>query len=40
MIDALRELESYGVERAMLQHLDHTDLEMVELLGQEVAAKV
>jgi alkanesulfonate monooxygenase SsuD/methylene tetrahydromethanopterin reductase-like flavin-dependent oxidoreductase (luciferase family) len=40
VIDVLRELESYGVERALLQQLDHTDLELIELLGREVAAKV
>ncbi len=29
-----------GVERVMLQHLDHTDLEMVELIGRELAPAV
>jgi alkanesulfonate monooxygenase SsuD/methylene tetrahydromethanopterin reductase-like flavin-dependent oxidoreductase (luciferase family) len=31
---ALREYEEVGVERAMLQHLVHTDVEMVSLLGE------
>jgi len=31
---ALREYESAGVERAMVQHLVHEDLEMVALLGE------
>jgi alkanesulfonate monooxygenase SsuD/methylene tetrahydromethanopterin reductase-like flavin-dependent oxidoreductase (luciferase family) len=35
----LREYEAAGVERAMLQHLVHEDVEMVALLG-EVAAQV
>ncbi len=29
-----------GVERVMLQHLDHTDLEMVELIGRQVVPAV
>jgi F420-dependent oxidoreductase-like protein len=33
----LRELEAAGVERVMLQHLLHTDLELVALLGERVA---
>jgi alkanesulfonate monooxygenase SsuD/methylene tetrahydromethanopterin reductase-like flavin-dependent oxidoreductase (luciferase family) len=39
--DTLREYESVGVERAMLQHLAHQDLDMVALLGdlsRELAA--
>jgi alkanesulfonate monooxygenase SsuD/methylene tetrahydromethanopterin reductase-like flavin-dependent oxidoreductase (luciferase family) len=35
----LREYEAVGVERAMLQHLVHEDVEMVSLLG-EVAAQL
>ena len=35
----LREYQAVGVDRAMLQHLVHEDLEMVPLLG-EVAAQV
>lgn len=35
----LREYEAVGVQRAMLQHLDHEDLEMVTVLG-EVAAQL
>jgi alkanesulfonate monooxygenase SsuD/methylene tetrahydromethanopterin reductase-like flavin-dependent oxidoreductase (luciferase family) len=36
----LRAYEDAGVERVMLQHLDHTDLEMVELIGRELAPAV
>jgi alkanesulfonate monooxygenase SsuD/methylene tetrahydromethanopterin reductase-like flavin-dependent oxidoreductase (luciferase family) len=36
----LRRYEAAGVERVMLQHLDHTDLEMVELIGRELAPAV
>ena len=35
-VDRLRELESAGVERIMLQHLLHEDLEAVELIGAEI----
>jgi len=34
----LREYADAGVERVFLQHLDHTDLEMVRLIGSELAA--
>jgi alkanesulfonate monooxygenase SsuD/methylene tetrahydromethanopterin reductase-like flavin-dependent oxidoreductase (luciferase family) len=33
----LHELEEAGVTRVMLQHLDHEDLDMVELFGHELA---
>jgi alkanesulfonate monooxygenase SsuD/methylene tetrahydromethanopterin reductase-like flavin-dependent oxidoreductase (luciferase family) len=36
----LRRFEEAGVERVMLQHLDHQDLEMVELIGRELAPAV
>jgi len=36
----IRAYEQAGVERLMLQHLLHDDLEMVELLGREVAPRV
>jgi alkanesulfonate monooxygenase SsuD/methylene tetrahydromethanopterin reductase-like flavin-dependent oxidoreductase (luciferase family) len=36
--ERLREYEAAGVERAMLQHLTHEDLEMVGLLGDLAAA--
>lgn len=36
----LRQLEAAGVERVMLQHLDHADLDMVELIGRELAPAV
>jgi len=38
--ERLRAYEGAGVERVMLQHLDHTDLEMVELIGRELAPAV
>jgi F420-dependent oxidoreductase-like protein len=34
--ERLRELEGAGVERVMLQHLAHDDVEMVELIGREL----
>ena len=39
-LERLRAYEGAGVERVMLQHLDHTDLEMVELIGRELAPAV
>jgi alkanesulfonate monooxygenase SsuD/methylene tetrahydromethanopterin reductase-like flavin-dependent oxidoreductase (luciferase family) len=36
----LRRYEAAGVERVMLQHLDHRDLAMVELIGRELAPAV
>jgi hypothetical protein len=36
-LEKLGELEDAGVERVFLQHLDHRDLEMVELIGRELA---
>ena len=38
--EQLRAYESAGVERVMLQHLDHRDLEMVALIGRELAPLV
>ena len=38
--DQLRAYESAGVDRVMLQHLDHRDLEMVALIGRELAPAV
>ena len=35
-VDRLRELEAAGVERVFLQHLNHEDLETVELIGREL----
>ena len=40
VVEKLRAYEEAGVERVMLQHLDHEDVEMVELLGAEVAPAV
>jgi len=39
VVERLREYEAAGVERAMLQHLVHEDVEMVAVLG-EVAAQL
>jgi F420-dependent oxidoreductase-like protein len=39
VVDQLRAFEDAGVERIMLQHLDHGDLTMVDLLG-EVARRL
>ena len=36
----LRRFEEAGVERMMLQHLDHQDLEMVAVIGRELAPAV
>ena len=36
----LRRFEAAGVERVMLQHLDHADLGLVELIGRELAPAV
>lgn len=38
--EQLRAYERAGVERVMLQHLDHRDLEMVALIGRELAPLV
>jgi hypothetical protein len=40
VVDRLGELEEAGVERVMLQHLCHDDLDMVHLLGSEVVPRV
>jgi alkanesulfonate monooxygenase SsuD/methylene tetrahydromethanopterin reductase-like flavin-dependent oxidoreductase (luciferase family) len=39
VVDMLRAYEEAGVERVMLQHLVHEDVEMVTVLG-EVAARL
>ena len=39
-VERLRAYEDAGIARVMLQHLDHTDLEMVELIGRELAPAV
>jgi F420-dependent oxidoreductase-like protein len=36
VVQRLRELEAAGVERVMLQHLNHEDLETVELIGRDL----
>ena len=38
--ERLRAYERAGVERVMLQHLDHQDLDMVELIGRELVPAV
>jgi F420-dependent oxidoreductase-like protein len=40
VIARLGELEDAGVDRVMLQHLDHQDLDVIELLGAEIAPAV
>jgi F420-dependent oxidoreductase-like protein len=40
MAEQLRALEQGGVERIMLQHLQHHDLEAVELIGRELIPAV
>jgi F420-dependent oxidoreductase-like protein len=40
VVTKLRTLEDAGVDRVMLQHLAHEDLDTVELLGREVAPAV
>ena len=39
VVERLREYEQVGVERVMLQHLVHEDVEMVNVLG-DVAARL
>ena len=38
--EQLRAYDAAGVERVMLQHLDHRDLEMIALIGRELAPAV
>jgi F420-dependent oxidoreductase-like protein len=40
VVERLRELEAAGVERVMLQHLNHEDLETVELIGRDIVPAV
>jgi F420-dependent oxidoreductase-like protein len=40
VVERLAELEAAGVERVMLQHLAHDDLDMVALIGAEVLPRV
>jgi F420-dependent oxidoreductase-like protein len=40
VVDRLVLLEEAGVERVMLQHLAHTDVETIEVLGREVRPRV
>jgi alkanesulfonate monooxygenase SsuD/methylene tetrahydromethanopterin reductase-like flavin-dependent oxidoreductase (luciferase family) len=40
VVARLRAYEEAGVERVFLQHLDHSDLDMVRLIGEQVAPSV
>ncbi len=40
VVEKLHALAEVGVERVMLQHLCHTDIEMVELIGNELVPEV
>jgi F420-dependent oxidoreductase-like protein len=40
LVDGLKRFEEAGVERVMLQHIVHDDLETVALIGREVAPKL
>jgi F420-dependent oxidoreductase-like protein len=40
LVEGLKRLEKAGVERVMLQHIVHDDLETVALIGREVAPKL
>ena len=40
LLEGLGRLEEAGVERVMLQHIRHDDLETIELLGREVVEKL
>jgi hypothetical protein len=40
VVDRLGEFEEAGVERVMLQHLCHEDLDMVHVLAAEVMPRV
>ena len=39
-VERLHEIEELGIERVMLQHLVHTDLETVELIGKELTPRM
>ena len=40
VVERLRQFAAAGVDRVMLQHLDHDDLDMIALLGSEVVPAV
>jgi F420-dependent oxidoreductase-like protein len=40
VVDRLGALSDAGVDRVMLQHQDHTDVDMVRLLGEELVPRV
>jgi hypothetical protein len=39
-VGRLTELAEAGVERVMLQHLEHTNLELLQLMAEEVAPQL
>jgi hypothetical protein len=39
-VSRLSELAEAGVERVMLQHLEHKDLDVVQLVAEEVAPQL
>jgi alkanesulfonate monooxygenase SsuD/methylene tetrahydromethanopterin reductase-like flavin-dependent oxidoreductase (luciferase family) len=40
VVERLLELQDAGLDRVMLQHLRHEDLETIELIGREVIPRV
>ena len=40
MVEQVKALEEAGVDRVMLQHLQHHDLEIVERIGREIIPEV
>ena len=40
VLERLRDYAERGVRRVMLQHVDHTDLDMVRLIGERIAPEV
>jgi alkanesulfonate monooxygenase SsuD/methylene tetrahydromethanopterin reductase-like flavin-dependent oxidoreductase (luciferase family) len=40
VVERLLELQDAGLDRVMLQHLRHDDLETIELIGRELIPRV
>jgi len=40
VLERLRDYATQGVRRVMFQHIDHTDLEMVRLIGERIAPEL
>ena len=40
MVEQVKALEEAGVDRVMLQHLQHDDLEIVKRIGREIIPEV